>query len=159
MTKSARKTTTTAASPLASNADIIADFVTGTSAVPEEVLDQARKCLADSVAVMFGAHDQEAGHAARKVATGWRSQGNAPMLFAGRHAAAPAAFVNGTFGHCLDFDDTHFGSLAHLSNPTWASALALGCHENAEALDVLKAFIIGFEVAARLGQGLSLIHI
>lgn len=141
------------ASPHAPNAVAIADFVTGSHSIPDAVIDQARKCITDCIAVVVGAHDQHAGKAARSMAAGWRSQGRAPMLFAGRHAAAPAAMVNGTFGHCLDFDDTHFGSLAHLSNPTWAAALAVGCEAGAEANEILTAYLMGFEVGARLGLG------
>lgn len=140
-------------SPRVPNAEAIACFLTGSHSIPEAVMDQARKSFADSVAVAIGAHDQGAGRAARSMAASWRSQGRAPMLFAGRHAAAPAAFVNGTFGHCLDFDDTHFGSLAHLSNPAWAAALAAGCDAGLDAEDILTAFVLGFEVGARLGQG------
>lgn len=135
------------------NAETIAAYVAGGVSPPDEVIDHARKCLADWVAVAIGAHDQEAGRVARRVAAGWGSRGRAAMLFGGLHAAAPAALVNGTFVHCLDFDDTHFGSLAHLCGPTWAAALAVGMQQESDPGDVLRAFVVGYEVAARLGQG------
>jgi 2-methylcitrate dehydratase PrpD len=61
--------------------------------------------------------------------------------------------VNGTFAHCLDYDDTHVGCLAHLSAPTWAATLSVAAEVEASDEDVLKAFVSGFEVGARLGGG------
>lgn len=146
-------TQATIAQSRASNAEQIARYTTGEIQLPDAVVDHGRKCLADWVAVVIGAHDQRAGLAAREVAASWETRGRAAMLFSGRHAAAPAALVNGTFAHCLDFDDTHFGSLAHLCGPTWAAALALGMQRDAAPGNVLVAFVAGYEVAARLGQG------
>ena len=135
------------------NARTIASYVSGTPQrqIPENVLDAARMCLADWCAVGLGAFDQPAGVSAMSVAKAWSSTGRAPMFFSGYHAPTAAAFVNGTFAHCLDFDDTHFGCLAHLSGPTWAATLATASHRGLDDETALRAFINGFEVASRLG--------
>jgi len=75
------------------------------------------------------------------------------MLFGGTAPASMAALVNGTYAHCLDFDDVHFPSLSHLSAPTWAAVLALGTEIGADQRLMLSAFITGFEIGARLGSG------
>lgn len=119
---------------------------------PAEVVDAARMCLVDTVGVALGAKDEPAGQVARKVAGNWGSKGNAQIMLGGKAAAAPAALVNGTMGHCLDYDDTHVGAVAHLSNPTWNATLAMGLHLGAGERDMLAAFIAGFETGARLGN-------
>ena len=119
---------------------------------PAEVVDAARKCLVDTVGVALGARDEPAGQVARRVAANWGSRGNAQIMLGGKAAAAPAALVNATMGHCLDYDDTHVGCVAHLSNPTWNATLAMGIHLGASERDMLAAYIAGFEMGARLGN-------
>lgn len=137
----------------AENARAIAGYVTGLTdrQFPDEVLDAARVCLADWLAVAIGAHDQGAALAVLEVARAWGTRGKAPMLLAGYHAPSAAALVNGTFAHCLDYDDTNFGSLAHLSGPTWAAAFATAAHHGVDDRTALAGFVTGYEVAARLG--------
>jgi 2-methylcitrate dehydratase PrpD len=119
---------------------------------PAEVVDAARMCLVDTVGVALGARDEPAGQVARKVAGNWGSRGDAQILLGGKAAPAAAALVNATMGHCLDYDDTHVGAVAHLSNPTWNAALAVGLHHGAGERAMLAAFIAGFETGARLGN-------
>ena len=75
------------------------------------------------------------------------------MLAGGHAAPVPAALVNGTLAHCLDYDDTHIESILHGSGPTWAAALAAGAQRNASERELLSAFITGFEVGTRVGNG------
>ena len=120
---------------------------------PTEVIDAARMCLVDTVGVGIGAHAEGAGRTVRQVAAKWGTTGNAQLLLGGKAAPAAAALVNATLGHCLDYDDTHVGAVAHLSSPTWNTALALGLHHGVDERDILAAYIAGFETAARLGSG------
>lgn len=120
---------------------------------PAEIVDAARKCLVDWCGVALGARDEEAAKAVRKVVLNWGTTGNAQVLLGGRTAPAAAALINGTMAHCLDYDDTHVGSVTHVSGPTVAAALAVGTHRGASEQDVLSALVTGFEVAARLGNG------
>lgn len=118
---------------------------------PAEVLDAAKMCLVDSIGVAIGAHHEDAAGTVKRVAEGWRSDGKARVFLSGRAAPAAAAMVNATLGHCLDYDDTHVGAVAHLSNPIWATVLALGAQTGATERDMLAAHIAGFEAGARLG--------
>ena len=120
---------------------------------PTEAVDAARMVLVDTLGVALGAADEDAGRIVRKVALAWNSSGGAQILLGGRCAPAIAALINATHGHCLDYDDTHVGAVAHLGNPTWAAALAMGQHSGACDRDILNAFITGFEIGARLGIG------
>jgi 2-methylcitrate dehydratase PrpD len=122
-----------------------------------ELLDAAKKCLVDWVGVALGAHGEDAAKTVRKVVAGWGSQGNARLLLGASCAPTAAAMGNGTMAHCLDFDDTHAGSVAHFSGPTWAAVLALGMDRNRSEREMLSAFIAGYQVGAKLGgQGFGI---
>lgn len=137
------------------NADRAGRFIATatTQNFPSEVVDAARMCLVDTVGVGIGAHREGAGEAVRRVAMNWGTTGGAQLLLGGKAAPAAAALVNATLGHCLDYDDTHVGAVAHLSSPTWNTALAVGLHLGADERDILAAYIAGFETGARLGGG------
>ncbi len=119
--------------------------------LPEAVAEGAKKCLADWVGVAVGARDEGAGRAVRATVAAWHAQGTAPMLFGPATTPTAAALANGTLAHCLDFDDTHVGSVAHLSAPSWAAVLAVGSARGLDEGELLAAFVAAFEVGARLG--------
>jgi 2-methylcitrate dehydratase PrpD len=127
----------------------------GERSLPAEIADRARLCLADWLGVAIGAGDEAAGRIVREVASGWRSQGRSTVLFGIPSAAPVAALANGTLAHCLDFDDTYVRAVTHTSAPCWATTLALGEEIGAAEDAMLAAFVTGFEVASRIGDGLG----
>ena len=69
------------------------------------------------------------------------------------HASAPdAALANGTAAHALDFDDMCFVSLAHPSAPLVPAIIAAGELVGATGRAILDAYVVGFEIQARLGR-------
>ena len=139
------------------NGEAIGTFIAAahTRAVPPEVLDAARLCLADWVGVAIGAAAEPAGRIVRDTVAKWRSTGRSTVLFGGTAAAPFAALANGTLAHCLDFDDTYVDAVTHTSAPVWAATLALGEETGSTEPEMLAAFITGFEVSARVGHGLG----
>jgi 2-methylcitrate dehydratase PrpD len=139
------------------NGQAIAAYIAGARdrALPAEVADMARLCLADWLGVAIGAGEEPAGRIVRETAASWRSSGRATVLFGGTAAAPFAALANGTLAHCLDFDDTYVKAVTHISAPVWAATLALGEEVGADEGELLAAFIAGFETASRLGSGLG----
>lgn len=137
------------------NAEAVADFAASISVreLPPEVVEAARVCLVDWLGVAIAARDEDAARSVRQVVAGWGGQHRARILLGGTTFAAAAAMVNATMAHCLDFDDTHVGCLAHLSGPTWAAVFALGTQLRAPPQRMIAAFVAGFEAAARLGGG------
>jgi len=119
--------------------------------LPPEVLAEAKKCFIDWCAVAIGAAAEDAGRIVREVAGAWGTRGEAMLVLGGKAAPAAAALVNGTLAHCLDFDDTHVASTAHLSSPTWAAAFSMGTARNVSEIEMLAAFAAGFEVGGRYG--------
>lgn len=124
-----------------------------TRVIPEFVLDEARKCLVDYVGVCLAALTTEEARIMRGVVENWRSQGSAALFGGGTAAPMAAALFNGTLSHCLDFDDTHIPSVVHISGPLWSGLLAEGAQHGYDERQLLRAFVTGFEVDARLGDG------
>ena len=131
----------------------VAAMTTRSLSAHPEVLDTAKKCLTDWIAVALGARQEPAAQAMHRVVNTWHTQGSSRLLLGGTCAPIGAALANGTLAHCLDFDDTHSSSVAHLSGPTWAAVLALGMDLRSSEHEMLAAFIAGFEVGAQLGAG------
>jgi 2-methylcitrate dehydratase PrpD len=82
----------------------------------------------------------EGGDACRVVGTAMRA------------SRGGAALANGTAAHALDYDDMCFVSLAHPSAPLVAALLTIGESTAASGSDLLDAYIVGFEIEARLGR-------
>lgn len=143
--------------PLMTNAHAFGAFIAShrTRDFPEHVLDAARLCFADWLAVALGAYNEDAGRIARETAQSWGSVGRSTVLYGTPMAAPFAALANGTLAHCLDFDDTHMPSITHTSAPVWAATLAVGESIGASEAQMLRAFVVGFEVATRAGNGLG----
>lgn len=141
--------------PPTGNAAAIADFVIDARErrFPPDVIDAAKRCLIDWCGVTLGGAAQPAARAVGQVVERWATQGRA-LAFSGRKMAPTgAAMINGTMAHCLDYDDTHVGSVTHIGGPTIAAALARAHHVGAGERELLAAVIAGFETAARLGRG------
>jgi 2-methylcitrate dehydratase PrpD len=143
--------------PIVSNTSTIADYVAGADSrtLPIEVLDKARLCLADWLGVAIGGRQEAAAVVVHAVASRWASHGRSTLLIGGKAAAPIAALCNGTLAHSLDFDDTYVNANTHTSAPLWSATLALGEEVRASEEDMLRAFVGGFETAARTGSGLG----
>jgi 2-methylcitrate dehydratase PrpD len=73
-------------------------------------------------------------------------------------SAADAAYANGTAAHALDFDDMCFVSLAHPSAVLVPAALAAAEDAGASGATLLDAYVVGFEIEARLGRAMNPAH-
>lgn len=66
-----------------------------------------------------------------------------------------AAFVNAIASNLLDYDDTHLRTVIHPSAPVAPAVFALGEEIGATGAEVLHAFLLGGEVACRIGNAVS----
>ena len=69
-----------------------------------------------------------------------------------------AAFVNAVGGNLLDYDDTHLRTVIHPTAPVAPAAIALAEQRGLSGAAVLHAFILGAEVACRIGNAVSPNH-
>jgi len=69
-----------------------------------------------------------------------------------RASAAGAALANGVLLHSLDFDDTHTAGLVHSTAMTLPAALAVAQREGRSGADLIRALVLGHELAGRLSR-------
>ena len=99
--------------------------------------------------------------AARIVQRVVEQDGSGPCRVLGtpsRSSAGNAALANGTAAHALDYDDMCFVSLAHPSAPLVGAALAAAEIAGASGRALLDAYVVGFELEARLGRTMNPRH-
>lgn len=125
--------------------------------MPEEILQEARKCLMDEVGTML------AGAALLKEKltryldcfTGEDST----VVGLGRKASMQnAALCNGISGHAYDFDDGHRFSTVHLGSAVIPPVLAVAEKEALSMQEVLRGIVIGYEAGIRLGRCIQPAH-
>jgi 2-methylcitrate dehydratase PrpD len=72
--------------------------------------------------------------------------------------ALSAATLNAVSANLLDYDDTHLPTVIHPAAPVAPPVLALAERQRATGADVLLAFLLGVEVACRIGMAVSPQH-
>ena len=70
-------------------------------------------------------------------------------------SAADAAQVNGAISHALDYDDITRALKGHPTAVLMPPALALAESQGATGLEMLIAYMLGFEVACSIGEAMS----
>ncbi len=73
-----------------------------------------------------------------------------------RTSAQDAAFVNASFGHGTMGDDTDSVCHAHFGSIIIPAALALGEREGISGRELIKAVVVGYEIASRIGAAAPL---
>lgn len=118
----------------------------------------ARDAVLDTVACMLaGSHNIVTQGVARSI-KGW-GEGCATLVGRVESAAAPwAALVNGTAAHALDFDDYDPAAIAHVSAVIVPALLAVAETRDLSGHALLDAYIVGFEILARVGQAVNPEH-
>jgi len=129
--------------------------------IPKEVIEQAKLLIIDALGCGLGGFTQ-ASKEANWILELVREQGGneeATVFCDGfRTSAANAALANSTIVHTIDFDDTHMASLSHLGSSVVPAIFAMGERVKASGPEIIAAFILGFEVAARVGQSVMPSH-
>lgn len=123
--------------------------------IDEATLAQARLGIADCTACgMAGAQGSATQALLRTLVTEGGAQPQASTLWGQSTRAAPhvAALINGTAAHVHALDDTNESMRGHPSVAVWPAVMALGEQLHASGEDLLLAYCVGVEVAAKLGR-------
>ncbi len=139
----------------------LAEFVAGTvpGRIPAAARAEAKWAILDTLGVMLaGSREEVSGLVARWV----RDAGGSPeTTVAGwgfRAPATEAAMVNGVSAHALDYDDVSISMRGHPSAPLVPAVLALAEKLGSPGTEVIDAYVLGFEVQARLGRAIGEEH-
>jgi 2-methylcitrate dehydratase PrpD len=116
--------------------------------LPAEAIEVARIGFIDCIATMIAGAGDPAPQLLRR--TLQPAGGDASLYFSGDKGPAPeAAWINGTAGHALDYDDV--ASLrGHPSTVLVPAILAEGEALDASGRDILAAYVAGYEAWAEL---------
>ncbi|MEO6223675.1 MAG: MmgE/PrpD family protein [Vicinamibacterales bacterium] len=125
-------------------------FVTGATP-PAEARVRAAAAVLDTVGVILAGAVEPASHIVQSVVAAQGGDGCCVFGASISSSATGAALANGTAAHALDYDDMCFVSLAHPSAPLVPAAFAAAEVARASGAALLDAYIVGFEIEARLG--------
>lgn len=150
--------TTDAAQPRAEQARAISEEIAAfcsrvTAAdIPVRVRETAKLHILDVVGTALAATRFEFS---RRAAAGLLALGetgsHAVIGMASRLPLRDAVLLNGILAHGLDYDDTHPGAIVHPSCSVFPCVLGVGEATNARGEDLLAAYILGVDVATRIG--------
>lgn len=134
--------------------EILADFIFNLKYenIPDAVVQRAKELMLDSLGTAIAASKEECVLNAFKAFDALSLVKNTP-IWASDKKLDPiyATMLNGIAAHALDFDDTHTEAILHASAILTPLCLSYGFHVSKDAKKIIKAFIIGWEVATRVG--------
>ena len=136
--------------------DRIARFVAETSldTVPPAAVDTAKTAFMDCLGVALAGSRDGAGTLAARVASEEGAREEASVIGHGfRTSAQQAAFANGVAAHALDYDHS-FHTGGQPMAPVIPAVLALAEALGASGRLLLEAYVVGFEVTAKISQSL-----
>lgn len=125
----------------------------------EPLRHQGRRSLLNSVGCALGVAQSDP--VAMAVRTLLPLSGSDTVTVMGRSERLDvlgAAFVNAIGANLLDYDDTHLRTVIHPAAPVAPVVLALAEQRGLSGAQALHAFILGMEVACRIGNSVSPAH-
>ena len=132
---------------------MLADFVVGfdIKQVPPEVIERARVAFIDTIGVSVAGSHEEVAHIVAEMV---KAEGSSPQctIVGQSLRASPqlAALANGVANHAMDYDFTFLNGQSVAA--VIPALLPVAEVTNATPADVLGAFIVGCEVAARINR-------
>ncbi|SCZ09997.1 MmgE/PrpD family protein [Microvirga guangxiensis] len=121
------------------------------SDMPSDLIVQAKVVLLDCIgAVAAGMQEPEMRRLVERL--GRRDSGSATAIGAGRRLSPlDAAFANGVAGTMLELDEGNQFARGHPGIHVLPAALAAQPCEQMSGADFLRAFVLGYEICARVG--------
>ena len=124
--------------------------------LPVEVVEKGKERILDTLGCMIAGCTEALASLMLKYVeeTGGRPEATI-VGFGHKTNVVKAALVNGTLGHALDFDDTQISFSGHPSTVILPATLSLGEKMYCSGEAILEAFMVGFEVACKIGRGVN----
>jgi 2-methylcitrate dehydratase PrpD len=126
--------------------------------LPAPVVAEAERSVLDWLASALAGSLEPPARFAQKVIARMGASRDATVFNAGRSSAAGAALANGVASHILELDDIHKASTVHAAAAVIPAALAIAEREHADGRAFLRAVVLGYEAALRIGQAVNPSH-
>ncbi len=124
-----------------------------TDDIPQEVKERAKLLMLDAFGIALASHGYDFSKRAMGAITELNSGGRSIVLGSDKRLdLRNSILMNGILIHGLDYDDTHAQGVIHTTTSTLPTALALAAQHNKTGAELLTAFVLGVEIAARLGS-------
>ena len=133
----------------------IAAFATNLKAadIPPAVRERAKLLMLDAFGIALASHGYDFSKRAMAAITDLDSGGDSAVLGSNKRLdLRNSILMNGILIHGLDYDDTHAQGVIHTTTSTLPTALAVAAKHDKSGADMLTAFVLGVEIAARLGS-------
>jgi 2-methylcitrate dehydratase PrpD len=132
----------------------IAEFAAGLTpeAIPAAVRENAKLHVLDVCGTALAATRFDFAQHALAGISNIAEGGNNSVI--GMNVKLPmrdAVLMNGILAHGLDYDDTHPGAIVHPTSSAFPCSLGVAEKRDASGADLLMAYILGVEIATRLG--------
>jgi 2-methylcitrate dehydratase PrpD len=137
------------------NTKNVVDYIVSScfESIPGQALAVAKIAMQDCVGVALAGARHPGGSIPAEWARACMGAGSATVWGQDfKTSTHDGALVNGTAAHALDYDDVTWGLIGHPSVSLVPAVFALAETINASGRDVLHAYVVGFEVMAKLGR-------
>lgn len=127
--------------------------------IPFEATERARLAILDTLGTTIGARISDDFDQIAPFVEEPREDSSSPLI--GRRGLASvsdAAFINAFTAHLLDFDDSQGDMAGHPTAVIFPAVLAVANQFGRTLSDVVDAYVVGVEVAARMGRILNPDH-
>ena len=128
--------------------------------IPESARRWAKHCILDWIAVTVGGSNEPLTEMLLEVAIAEGAVGPARVVgHPEKVICSQAALINGAASHALDYDDVNERMLGHPTVPLVPALMALADESKISGMDMITAFVAGYEVEARLSDMTGVAHI
>ncbi|MED5579523.1 MAG: MmgE/PrpD family protein [Nitrospinota bacterium] len=130
---------------------------TNLSDINDKVVQEVKKSILDTLGVTIAGRRTEVAEKIVDYVSNAKGIGNSSVLGESfKTIPSFAALANGTMGHALDFDDSNKLLNGHGSVTTFPASLALSEKNQSSGAQFIEAYLLGFEVASKLGSVLNM---
>lgn len=124
--------------------------------LPAPLMHEAKRAILNFTGSMLGGRNDRLVEMLGTMARATSGPGEATVVGSpDRLDALSASFLNAISGSVLEFDDTHHPTVMHPTATVLPPLLALVDRHGGSGKDLLTAFVIGVDVACRIGLAMS----
>lgn len=127
--------------------------------ISADLSSQIIELLIDKIGLILGGSCFFSSQAVYKATTQFAAPGNARVAYYGdKLSPEQAAFINASFGHAQDFDDTHLQAITHPGGVIIPAAFAIANQSGATPQQIIRAVAVGLEIMIRIACSIPACH-